>query len=68
MGVCLNIRIPVPRYRSIELDLIMRQDYRDIIKILLVRETERRFGSIENFLRKIGLGKNIDEIKEAKGK
>ena len=48
--------------------LIMSMGYEETLNYILRKECRRRFGSVENFLRKIELGEYVDKIKEGFGK
>lgn len=51
-------------YENLSKAVIEDMTWDGIIKYILIEETKRRFGSIENFLRKCNLGKDLDKIKE----
>ncbi|KKN41720.1 hypothetical protein LCGC14_0720380 [marine sediment metagenome] len=52
------------QYADLYTYLVFAIDYDGVLKKMLIEETIKRFGSIENFLRKIGKGEIIDKLKE----
>ena len=63
-SVAHGIRI---QYGGLDSYLVTSMGFDDTLNYILRKEAERRFGSVENFLRKIGLGKFVDEVKKQLG-
>jgi len=56
-----NIKL---KYADLYTELCYALGYEGILKKMLVEETRKRFGSIENFLRECGFGEKIDKLKK----
>lgn len=54
-----NIKI---RYENLNAYMFMQIGFEETLKHILIKETERKFGSVENFLRKCNV--DVDKIKE----
>jgi len=51
-------------YSSLDAYLMSYMSWEEIMIKILIQDTRKRFGSIENFLRKIGKEGIIDKLKE----
>lgn len=54
-------------YPDLDTYLIECMGFERTLDYIVRQEARRRFGSVENFLRKIGLGEHIDKIKKSLG-
>lgn len=59
-----NIKI---RYSGLDNYLVSAMGLEGSLNYMLRKEVERRFGSVENFLKEIGLKKYVEEIKKQVG-
>ncbi|KKN02363.1 hypothetical protein LCGC14_1118560 [marine sediment metagenome] len=59
-----NIRIG---HKGLDNHLVSAMGFESSLNYILRKEVERRFGSVENFLKEIGLSKYVEEIKKQIG-
>jgi len=60
-----NIKL---HYECLAEYLIESMGYEESLIYIFREECRKRFGSVENYLKKIGLSKNVDKIKGVFGK